>query len=260
MGSWLPLTRPTNVLAGAPYRGSMGFLPFGLGSSDRSSEWEEVPVYEVIKRVVSRPVEETFDIEAHGLDRIPDAGGGVIAANHASWFDPVFLGAVIDRPVHWMAKAGLFRNPITEAFFKKAGQIKVDRISGGNEAAVDKSVELAREGRLSGIFPEGSRTIDGSLRRGRTGVARVAIRSGRPVVPVALTSYSILPKHSRVPNLDEPLVIKVGEPLAYQGMEDRVGDVDLYRKITDEIMAEIGRLLEQARTERDRLVYEEADS
>jgi 1-acyl-sn-glycerol-3-phosphate acyltransferase len=235
----------------------MGFLPFDLGfSNDRAQEWEDVPVYTVVKRLVSRPVEDTFDIRTRGLDRIPNEGGAVLAANHASWFDPVFLGAVVDRPVHWMAKADLFRNPLTESFFEKAGQIKVDRISGGNEAAVDESVELARQGRVSGIFPEGSRTIDGSLRRGRTGVARVAVRSGRPVVPVALTSYSVLPKHARVPDLDKPLVIKVGDPMVYQGLEDRVGDVDLYRKITDEIMDEVGRLLEQARTLRDQAAYE----
>jgi 1-acyl-sn-glycerol-3-phosphate acyltransferase len=236
----------------------MGILPFDLGLRGANpQEWEEVPVYEVLKRLASRPVQESFDVEARGLANVPDEGGGVIASNHASWFDPVFLGSVLDRPVHWMAKAGLFRNPITETFFEKAGQIKVDRISGGNQAAVDKSVELAREGRLSGIFPEGSRTIDGSLRRGRTGVARVAMRSGQPVVPVALTSYSILPKHARVPNLDDPLVINAGEPMVYHGVEDRVGDVDLYRKITDEVMDEIGRLLEQARTLQRQLAYDE---
>jgi 1-acyl-sn-glycerol-3-phosphate acyltransferase len=235
----------------------MGLLGFDLfGSNDRRQEWDEVPVYELVKRLASGPVEETFDIHTEGLDALPDEGGAILAANHASWFDPVFLGSVLDRPVHWMAKAGLFRNPVTEVFFRKAGQIKVDRISGGNEAAVDESVEIVRDGRVSGIFPEGSRTIDGSLRRGRTGVARVAVRSGQPVIPVALTSYSILPKHARVPNLDDPLVIKAGDPMVYQGLEDRVGDVDLYRKITDEIMGEIARLLEQARTRQEQLVYE----
>ncbi len=235
----------------------MGLLPFGIDPlGDRPQEWEEVPVYDVVKRVAGSTIADSFDIHAKGLEHVPEDGGAIVAANHASWFDPVFLGAVLDRPVHWMAKATLFRHPVLDAFFRKAGQIKVDRISGGNQEAIERSVELARQGRIAGIFPEGSRTIDGSLRRGRTGVARVALRSQRPVVPVAMTSYSVLPKHARVPNLDDPLVIRVGEPLRYEGMADRVEDLDVCRKITDEVMAEIGRCLEQARTLQTQLTYE----
>lgn len=235
----------------------MDLLPFGSSSSDDGDEeWAEVPVYNVIKSFAGPFVGTSFDIEAEGLEHVPDEGGAILASNHASWLDPVFLGLVLDRPVHWMAKASLFRHPLLEDFFRKAGQIKVDRVSGGNQAAVDRSVELAESGRLSGIFPEGGRTIDGSLRPGRTGVARVAMRSERPVVPVALTSYEVLPKHRVVPHFDEPLVVKFGEPRTYEGMADRVEENTVRRKITDEIMDTIGRLLEQARTERDRIAYE----
>lgn len=249
---------PAKVKPGTALGSPMGLLPFGPDlAGDRPEEWREVPIYDAIKRLAGPWVEEGFDLEVEGGGHVPDEGGGVVAANHASWFDPVFVGAAVDRPVHWMAKATLFRHPVLDAFFRRAGQIKVDRVSGGNQAAVDRSVELAREGRLSGIFPEGSRTIDGSLRRGRTGVARVALRSERPVIPLAVTSYSVLPKHAVLPDLDQPLVVKIGEPRTYDGMADRVGDPDVCRKVTDEVMDEIGRLLEQARTIRDQLAYED---
>lgn len=215
---------------------------------DLPAEWQEVPIYTTIKKLAGRWVEEGFDIDARGAENVPDEGGVVIASNHASWFDPVFVGAAIDRPIHWMAKATLFRHPITDFFFRKAGQIRVDRVAGGNQAAVNRSVELAENDRAVGIFPEGSRSIDGSLRRGRTGVARVALRSEAPVVPVGVNSYDVLPKHAVMPNLDQPLAVEIGEPFRYEGMADRVGERTVCRKVTDEIMDEVGRLLERART------------
>lgn len=217
-------------------------------------EWRDVPVYAGIKRFAGRWVKEGFDIDAEGTEHVPMEGGAIVASNHASWFDPVFLGAVVDRPIHWMAKADLFRHPVTAFIFQKAGQVKVDRVSGGNQAAVDTCVDLAGQGRLVGVFPEGSRSIDGSLRRGRTGVARVALRSGLPVLPVALNSYDVLPKHAKMPTLDDPLVVQIGEPFQFEDRAEQATDRDVCRKLTDEIMSEIGRLLELARTRRERLV------
>lgn len=217
-------------------------------------EWREVPIYAGIKKLAGPWIEEGFNVHAEGLEHVPDEGGAIVASNHASWFDPVFVGAALDRPVHWMAKATLFRHPVTDFFFSKAGQIRVDRVSGGNEAAVDRCVELAEAGRVIGIFPEGTRSIDGSLRRGRTGVARVALRSERPVVPIGVNSYDVLPKHATMPDLDTPLVVQIGEPLRYEGMADRVEERSVCRKITDEVMSEVGRLLERARTRREVLL------
>lgn len=223
----------------------------------QSQEWEEVPIQGTIKRLAGAWVREGFNIEVLGKDRLPPEGGVILAANHASYFDPVFIGAVFDRPVHWMAKADLFRHPVTDFFFSKAGGIKVDRVSGGNQAAVEATVRRVNEGRVAGIFPEGSRSLDGTLRRGRTGVARVAMRTGAPVVPIAMTSYHVLPKHARVPHLDEPLVLATGEPRAYEGMAELATDRGSCRKVTDEIMDEIGRLLEIARTRQHALSLEE---
>lgn len=220
-------------------------------------EWREVPIYAGLKALTGPWIREGFDVTPQGLEHIPEREGFVLASNHASWFDPMFLGSVLERPVHWMAKATLFRHPTLEWFFRKAGQIKVDRVSGGNQAAVDRSVELVDEGRIVGVFPEGARSLDGSLRRGRTGVARIALRTEAPVVPVAMNSYDVFPKHAKVPDLDQPLVVQIGEPRRYEGMADRVSDRTVCRKVTDEVMSEIGRLLEKARTRREALILED---
>lgn len=222
-----------------------------------SEEWREVPVYTAIKHLAGRPVGEVFDVHPEGLDHLPDDEGAVLASNHASWFDPIFLGVAVARPIRWMAKADLFRHPLSARFFEKAGQVKVDRVSGGNQAAVDRCVELVERDRLVGIFPEGTRSIDGSLRRGRTGVARVALRSGKPVVPVAMNSYDVLPKRATIPDLEQPLVVQVGEPLRVEASRKRLQDQETLREVTDEVMRRIGRQLERARTRREALALED---
>lgn len=239
------------------YGSTMKLWPPGDLLDDLEEEWKEVPIYTGIKQLAGPWVEDGFDIHAEGADNVPEDDGVIVASNHASWFDPVFLGAVLERPVRWMAKADLFRHPLSAYVFENAGQIKVDRISGGNQAAVDRCVELVEEGRVVGIFPEGTRSIDGSLRRGRTGVARVAMRSEKPVLPVAMNSYDVLPKRSTVPALDQPLVVQVGEPIRFEGMAEQVLDRDARRKVTDEVMAEIARLLERARTRREAIALED---
>ncbi len=244
---------PASVKASAWLAGAMR-LPFvGDVLDDVPEEWREVPVYSGLKALAGGWVEEGFNVVTEGLEHVPGEGGAVVAANHASFFDPVFLGSMVDRPIRWMAKAELFRHPVSSFFFGRAGQIKVDRVSGGNQEAVDRCVELVAEDRLVGIFPEGGRSIDGSLRRGKTGVARVAMRTGAPVIPVALNSYDVLPKHARVPALDDPLVIMFGEPLSFSGEGKRVGDREACREVTDAVMGEIARLLERARTRREAL-------
>lgn len=223
------------------------------------NEWTKVPIYAAIKDLAEPWVLKAFNIERVGEPSIPQDDGVILASNHASYFDPVFIGAVVDRPIHWLAKADLFRHPLGDAFFSKAGGIKVDRVSGGNQAAVETSIQVVEDGRVSGIFPEGSRSLDGQIRRARTGVARVAMRTGAPVVPVALNSYDLLPKHTKVPHLDDPLIVAVGEPVRYEGMEDLATDRATCRKVADDVMAEVARLLELSRTHRDRLVLEAQD-
>lgn len=229
-------------------------------TADRApDEWREVPIYTNARRIIAPIVRRAFDVEVIGREHVPPTGGVILASNHASFLDPFVVGCTLDRPIRYMAKSDLFRHPLTDAFFTSAGQVKVDRAAGGNEAAVDALVRVVEQGRVAGIYPEGSRSPDGRLGRGRTGVARVALRTGAPVVPLAVTSDDVMPKHARFPHVEKQVVVVIGEPLRYEGMAELAHDRATCRKVTDEVMSEIARLLEVARTHRARLAYERGE-
>ncbi|MFF6997152.1 lysophospholipid acyltransferase family protein [Streptomyces sp. NPDC008313] len=185
-----------------------------------------------------------------GLENIPAEGPAILASNHLSFSDSFFLPAVLDRKVTFIAKAEYFTTPgvkgrLTAAFFKGVGQLPVDRSGarGAGEAAVRSGVEVLRRGELFGIYPEGTRSPDGRLYRGKPGgLARVALASGAPVIPVAMIdTEKIQPPGKVMPKLMRP-GIRIGRPLdfsRYNGMEH---DRFVLRAVTDEVMYEIMKL------------------
>ncbi|QFR97609.1 lysophospholipid acyltransferase family protein [Streptomyces tsukubensis] len=185
-----------------------------------------------------------------GMENIPFEGPAILASNHLSFSDSFFLPAVLDRKVTFIAKDEYFTTPgikgrLTAAFFKGVGQLPVDRSGsrGAGEAAIKSGVEVLERGELFGIYPEGTRSPDGRLYRGKPGgLARVALASGAPVIPVAMIdTEKIQPPGQVVPKLMRP-GIRIGKPLEfarYQGMEH---DRFVLRAVTDEVMYEIMRL------------------
>ncbi|KAF0648488.1 MULTISPECIES: lysophospholipid acyltransferase family protein [Streptomyces] len=185
-----------------------------------------------------------------GLENIPAEGPAILASNHLSFSDSFFLPAVLDRKVTFIAKAEYFTSPgvkgrLTAAFFKGVGQLPVDRSGGrgAGDAAVRSGIEVIRRGELFGIYPEGTRSPDGRLYRGKTGgLARVALATGAPVIPIAMIdTEKIQPPGKVVPKLMRP-GIRIGKPLdfsRYQGMDN---DRFILRSVTDEVMYEIMKL------------------
>ena len=178
-----------------------------------------------------------------GLENIPAEGAAILASNHLSFSDSFFLPAVLDRKVTFIAKAEYFTTPglkgrMTAAFFKGVGQLPVDRSGarGAGEAAVKDGVAVLARGELFGIYPEGTRSPDGRLYRGKTGVARMALEARVPVVPVAMIGTAEMQPAGRViPKVKRP-GIKFGPALdfsRYYGMEN---DRHVLRSVTDEIM------------------------
>ncbi|MER6912981.1 lysophospholipid acyltransferase family protein [Streptomyces sp. NPDC000594] len=185
-----------------------------------------------------------------GLENIPTSGPAILASNHLSFSDSFFLPAVLDRKVTFVAKAEYFTSPgvkgrLTAAFFKGVGQLPVDR-SGGRgaaEAAIKAGIEVIEGGGLFGIYPEGTRSPDGRLYRGKPGgLGRVALATGAPVIPIAMIdTEKIQPPGKVMPKLMRP-GIRIGKPLdftRYQGMEE---DRYILRSVTDEVMYEIMKL------------------
>ncbi|WUH93960.1 1-acyl-sn-glycerol-3-phosphate acyltransferase [Streptomyces sp. NBC_00433] len=207
--------------------------------------------YGAMKIAIGSPLKAAFRPWVEGLEHIPHDGPAILASNHLSFSDSFFLPAVLDRKVTFIAKEEYFTSPgvkgkLTAAFFKGVGQLPVDRSGarGAGEAAIKSGVAVLERGELFGIYPEGTRSPDGRLYRGKPGgLARVALASKAPVIPVAMIdTEKVQPVGKVVPKLSIRPGIRIGKPLdfsRYAGME---GDRFILRSITDEVMYEIMKL------------------
>jgi 1-acyl-sn-glycerol-3-phosphate acyltransferase len=199
--------------------------------------------YWVLKTVILGPLlKMLFRPWVKGEEHIPETGGAIFASNHLSFSDSIFLPLVVPRRITFLAKADYFtgvglKGRLTAAFFRGAGQVPVDRSGGkASEAALNTGLKILRRGELLALYPEGTRSPDGRLYKGKTGVARMALEAGVPVIPVAMIDTDkaqptgqVVPKIMRVG-------VRVGKPLdfsRYKGMED---DRFVLRSITDEVM------------------------
>ncbi len=207
-------------------------------------------IYGAMKFSIGGPLRLAFRPWVEGIENVPAEGPAILASNHLSFSDSFFLPAVLDRKVTFIAKAEYFTSPgvkgkLTAAFFKGVGQLPVDRSGarGAGEAAIRSGIEVLERGELFGIYPEGTRSPDGRLYRGKPGgLARVALATGAPVIPVAMIdTEKVQPPGKVLPKMVRP-GIRIGKPLdfsRYQGME---GDRYILRSITDEVMYEIMKL------------------
>jgi 1-acyl-sn-glycerol-3-phosphate acyltransferase len=212
--------------------------------------------YWLLKRIILGPVlHAVFRPWVRGEEHVPESGGAILASNHLSFSDSIFLPLVLRRRVTFLAKADYFtgrglKGRLTAAFVKGAGQVPVDRSGGqASEAALQTGLKVLRRGELLGIYPEGTRSPDGRLYRGKTGVARLALEAGVPVLPVAMIGTDkVQPIGRKMPRLGRVGVV-LGPPLdfsRYDGMQD---DRFVLRSITDEIMYELMELSGQEYTD-----------
>src|SRR3954469_5395131 len=124
-----------------------------------------------------------FRVRVEGLEHVPDDGPAILASNHVSFCDSIFLPLVLKRRITFVAKAEYFEDPKTAWFFRAVGQIPINRGGGSaSQRALDSAREVLEGGGLFGIYPEGTRSPDGRLYKGKTGVARLAVKTGAPVL------------------------------------------------------------------------------
>jgi 1-acyl-sn-glycerol-3-phosphate acyltransferase len=206
-------------------------------------------LYYLMKWVFIGPVLRLFfRPEVEGLENLPRSGGAILASNHLSVADSFFLPLVLPRRVTFPAKLEYFTEPgikgkLKKAFFTGVGQIPIDRASGSAaQAALDTGIRLLREGHLLGIYPEGTRSPDGRLYKGKTGMARMALQAGVPIVPVAMFGTDKAnPIGSRMWKPTK-IRIKLGVPLDFSRYEGLAGDRFIERSITDEVMYDLMEL------------------
>ena len=190
-------------------------------------------------RVVFRPWVDA-------LENIPDDGPAILASNHLSFSDSIFLPLVSPRRITFLAKAEYFTGKGIKGFFSRlffagVGQVPIDRADGrAAEAALRTGLRVLGEGALLGIYPEGTRSPDGRLYRGKVGVARMALEAGVPVIPVAMIdTEKVQPTGKVVPNFGIRPGIRVGRRLDFSRYEGMAGDRFVLRSMTDEIMYEL---------------------
>jgi 1-acyl-sn-glycerol-3-phosphate acyltransferase len=192
-------------------------------------------------RLVFRPTED-------GGDYVPADGPAILACNHLSYADWLFMPLTLSRRVTFVAKAEYFTTPGVKGWFQKfffagSGQVPIDRSgAGAAEGALLAAERILADGGLFGIFPEGTRSHDGKLYRGKTGVARLALQTGAQVIPVAVVGTDVVaPPGKKFGSITRPAV-RFGKPLDFSRYEGMEGDRYILRSVTDEIMYEIMKL------------------
>jgi 1-acyl-sn-glycerol-3-phosphate acyltransferase len=208
--------------------------------------------YYVLKYVLLGPLLRlVFRPRIEGLEHVPSSGPAIVAGNHLSFSDHFLMPAILKRRITFLAKAEYFTGPgikgkLTAFFFRSVGQIPVDR-SGkeAGQAAIREGLCVLAKDELLGIYPEGTRSHDGRLYKGKVGVAVMALKAGVPVIPCAMIgTFEAQPPGQKIPRI-HPVVIRFGTPLdfsRYAGMENEKA---ILRAVTDEIMYAILTLSEQ---------------
>lgn len=205
-----------------------------------------------MKHIVAGPLlRGIFRPWVSGAENIPAHGAVLLASNHLSFIDSIFLPLVIERNMVFLAKSEYFTGKglkgwLTKMFFLGTGMLPIDRSGGkASEASLNTGLRVLTEGQILGIYPEGTRSPDGKMYRGRTGVARMILEAGVPVVPVAMIdTEKVMPIGSKWPKLRRIGII-FGEPLDFTRFAGMEGDRFILRAVTDEIMYELSGLSQQ---------------
>ena len=199
------------------------------------------------RRIVRPIANRLWHFHLEGFDRLPATGPAILCPNHVSFLDSAFLMLQVPRNISFVGKAEYMDSWKTKFLFPMMGMIPIDR-SGGekSQAALDAAEAVLRRGELFGIFPEGTRSRDGYLYKGRTGAARLALKVGCPIFPVGVTgTREIQPPDAKAPKLWKDCAIRIGRPIDVARYRSRADDHRILRQITDELMFEIRELTGQ---------------
>lgn len=220
---------------------------------EQSGIREKVPMfYRFMKLFIIAPLlKPLFRVWVVGAENVPTHGAAILASNHLSVVDSIFLPLYLRRRVTFLAKSDYFtgrglKGWLIKHFMLSTGQLPIDRSGGkASEAALNTGLRVLGGGDLLGIYPEGTRSPDGRMYRGRTGVARMVLESGVPVIPVAMIDTEKAQPIGTVIPRPRRLGIIIGEPLDFSRFEGMSNDRFVLRSVTDELMSEMQRLSKQ---------------
>ncbi len=201
-------------------------------------------LYTVARKVLEPTFKFLWDFQFTGLERLPLDGPAIFCPNHTSVLDSFFLPLALPRRITYVGKAEYLDSWKTKKLFPALGMIPIDRSGGdASERALDAATGLLEAGEYFGIYPEGTRSRTGQLFRGHTGPARLALRTGAPLIPVGIRgSRAVMPPDAKFPRLFRPVSIRMGRPISVDRYKGRGTDRMVLRQITDELMFEIRAL------------------
>jgi 1-acyl-sn-glycerol-3-phosphate acyltransferase len=199
------------------------------------------------RRVLAPVATRMWKIERHGYERLPGDGPAILCPNHISFLDSAFLMLTLSRNISFVGKAEYMDSWKTKFVFPAMGMIPIDRSGGAKSAtALEAAEEVLRRGELFGIFPEGTRSRDGALYKGRTGAARLAMEVGCPIYPVGITGTDkIQPPGARAPKPFKSCAITIGRPVRPERYAGRSEPHLAWRSMIDEVMFEIREMTGQ---------------
>ena len=200
--------------------------------------------YWLLKAVLTPMLRFFFRVRVEGAENVPQKGAAILASNHLSFSDSIFLPLILRRRVTFVAKAEYFEDKKTAWFFRAVGQIPIKREGGSaSERALTSACEVLTRSGLFGIYPEGTRSPDGRLHRGHTGVARLALQTGAPVLAVAMIgTREAQPIGQALPRMFMPVTVRISPPMHFDRYAGHGDDPLVLRQITDEIMFELHEL------------------
>ena len=211
----------------------------------RAMDTEDVgKLYPIAKAVLTPLFRASWKFRLEGLDHVPATGGAILCPNHTSVLDSFFVPALLPRQVKYVGKAEYMDSWKTRHIFPALGMIPIDREGGdAAERALATAQRVLEAGGLFGIYPEGTRSRDGRLYRGHTGPARLALRTGAPIIPIGIAgARDVMPPDARFPKLRLPVTIRFGRPITVDRYADRANDRLVLRQVIDEVMFEIREL------------------
>lgn len=224
-------------------------------------DWERVGFHYKFLQSLSGLQNRALRVRARGLEHVPRGGGVLIAANHCAYWDGILLQTAIGRPVGMLVKRELFNTRFGAWFFGDGGAIPVDRDGARNPQALDAAQRAIGDGRIVAVFPEGRRS-GGRESEGppfmqagpvgvlspKSGIGRLALATGAPVVPIAILTDRFWPRGRKLPDLREPIYMNAGPPITYE--KDDAPEAP--RRIAQDLMLRVGALLEEAHAARER--------
>ena len=183
--------------------------------------------------------------KVEGLDNVPQSGPMILASNHLAVADSFYLPLVVSRRITFLAKAEYFTGTglkgwFTRWFYTAAGQVPIDRTDADSaRSALDTAERILKQGKLLGMYPEGTRSPDGRLYKGKTGLARLALHSGVPVIPVAMIGTNVVNPPGKKMLRFGRVTVRFGKPMDFSRFEGMEGNHFIERAVTDEVIYEL---------------------